>query len=98
MHQVFKAFVALVHSEDPSVMNVFKKRVAPIEFIFIALLISVLGKRKGKVGISEMAEKVGEMRDYVRKRRSNSSVGRALMEFVRSGEARRQRGKRRTRE
>jgi hypothetical protein len=68
MHEVFKVFMVLVHSEDPSVKNSFKKRVAPIEFIFITLLISVIGKRKGKVGISEMVEKIGEMRDYVRKR------------------------------
>jgi hypothetical protein len=89
IHSIFKTFLALVISKDPSVKEVFKTRVAPIEFIFISLLIAVLRKEKvaGKGDLKEIAERIREMREYVREEhvdiRANSKVGGTLMEFVR---------------
>lgn len=90
IHEVFRTLLDMVTSKDPSIKEVFRTRVAPIEFIFISLLLSVLMKEKGMRmdQLKEMAAKIRDMRAYVREEhvdiRANTKVGGTLMEFVRA--------------
>jgi hypothetical protein len=58
-------------------------RVAPVEFIAICLLISV---EKDKLPLRTLAEKIGRMREFVRKEhvdiRMNSRVAKTLLDFI----------------
>jgi hypothetical protein len=90
VREVLKTFLAMVISKDPIVKDVFKMRVAPIEFVFVSLLLSVLLREKG-MGMNqlkEMAETIRDMRIDVRKHhvdiRANTKVGGTLMEFIRA--------------
>jgi hypothetical protein len=95
IHEVFDTFLAMANNKDPSVKDVFKTRVAPVEFIFISLLLSVLLREKamGTDQLKFIAEKVSDMRMDVRKRhvdiRANTRVEGVLMEFVRAISGRR---------
>ena len=84
IENTFATFVRVLDDERAKKRADLESRVAPIEFVFIVLLIFVCGG--SKMPLDELSEKIGDMRRAVRKAhkdvRMNNFVAATFFEFI----------------